>query len=163
MSRALPGAREQGQARPDDHDTRMRTAAARRTPSLPRRRRWPLPTGANMAERQPRSGGEDLGLLALDLVGCDNSAVTQVAQLGQLVGRRLRTRGLLDIVTEFPVLLLRLPRGPLVHLAAAGDQVDQDTDQRDEQHEQEPQRLRPTGQVMAAEDIDEDIDQNPDP
>src|SRR5512146_90192 len=148
--------------------TRVRRAAARRTPSLPRRRRWPLPTGANMAECQPgrrccsgsklalsatssvmparnRSGGENLGLLALELVGRDDSAVTQVGQLGQLVGRCLRARGLPDVAAELPVLLLRLLHGPLVHLAAAGDQVDQDTDQRDEQHEQEPQRLRPAG------------------
>src|SRR6266581_3340778 len=86
--------------------TRMRTAAASRTPSLPRRRRWPLPTGANMTERQLH--------------------------------------------------------GPLVHIPAADDQVDQDADQRDEQHENKPQCLRPAGQVPAAEDVDEDIDQNPD-
>src|SRR5208282_4199096 len=89
---------------------RARTAAASRTPSLPRRRRWPLPTGANMTERQPprrrrsvvelslsarfsvipgarHSLGQDLGLLALELVGRDNAPVAQVSQLGQLVGR----------------------------------------------------------------------------
>src|ERR1700757_2714716 len=93
------------------------TAAASRTPSLPRRRRWPLPTGANMTERQPRrrccSGselvlsttssvispfwrsGENLGLLALELFGRDDAAVTQLGQLGELVGRARRTRGLL--------------------------------------------------------------------
>src|SRR5690348_13383676 len=141
--------------------TRVRRAAARRTPSLPRRRRWPPPAGASMAERQPcrscsggelapsaassvmsprmRSGGEDLGLLALELVGRDDSAVTQVGQLGQLVGRVLRTRGVLDVATELLVPLLRVLHGPLLHRAAAGDQVDQDADQRDEQHEQEPQ------------------------
>src|SRR5690349_24016387 len=167
--------------------TRMRRAAASRTPSLPRRRRWPPPTGANMAERQPRrsccsageqvlssvtcsamplrkrSGGENLGLLALELVGRDDAAVTQVGQLGQLVGRVLRTRGVLDVATELLVPLLRVLHGPLLHRAAAGDQVDQDADQRDEQHEQEPQGLRPAGQVMAAEDVDEDVDQDPDP
>src|SRR5690348_15345053 len=166
---------------------RTRTAAASRTPSLPRRRRWPLPTGANMTERQPRrrccsagelalwmtssviptfwrSGGEDLGLLAFELFGRDDSAVTQLGQLGQLVGRGLRTpRGVLDVLAELPVLLLCLLLGALLHAAAAGDQVDQDADQRNEQHEDEPQCLGPAGQVMAAEDIDEDIDQNPDP
>src|SRR5690348_10748557 len=167
--------------------SRVRRAAARRAPSLPRRRRWPLPTGANMAERQPRrsccpgselalssvtssvmapckpSGGEDLGLLALELVGRDDPAVTQVGQLGELVGGCLRTRGLLDVAAELLVPLLRILHGPFLHLAAAGDQVDQDADQRDEQHEQEPQRLGPAGQVMAAEDVDEDVDQDPDP
>src|SRR5215470_13895420 len=95
--------------------TSERTAAASRTPSLPRRRRWPLPTGANMTERQPRkgccsagelalwttssviptfwrSGGENLGLLAFELVGRDDAAVTQLGQLGQLVGRVPGTR-----------------------------------------------------------------------
>src|SRR5215468_7861730 len=165
---------------------RVRTATASRTPSLPRRRRWPLPTGANMTERQPRrrcccggelvlwatssvirnrwcSGGENLGLLALEFLRRDDAAVTQVGQLGELVGRVPRTRGVLDVGAEFPFLLLRLLHGALVHLAAARDQVDQDADQRDEQHENEPQCLRPAGQVPAAEDVDEDIDQNPDP
>src|SRR5215472_9201943 len=129
-----------------------RTAAARRTPSLPLRRRWPLPTGANMTERQPRknccsgtelslsarspvipakllSGGQDLGLLAFELGGRDNPAVTQLGQLGQLVGRVPRARGILHVGAELLILLLRLLHGPLVHRAAADDQVDQDADQ----------------------------------
>ena len=56
-----------------------------------------------------------------------------------------------------------LLRGPLVHRVAAGDQVHHDADDRDEQHEQEPQGLGPAGQVPAAEDVDEDPDQDPDP
>jgi hypothetical protein len=34
---------------------------------------------------------------------------------------------------------------------------------RDEQHEQEPQRLGEAAQVMAAEDVDEHRDKDPDP
>jgi hypothetical protein len=52
---------------------------------------------------------------------------------------------------------------PLVHRAAAGDQVDQHADERDEQHEQEPSGLGPAGQVMTAEDVDKHHDQDPDP
>src|SRR5690242_8881385 len=160
--------------------TRTRTAAASRTPSLPRRRRWPLPTGANMTERHPRtrccsggalapwmtssvipvhrhSGGENLGLLALELFSRDDSAVTQFGQLGELVGGARRTRGLLDVGAGFRIRLPRLLLGPFLHAAAPDDQVDQDADQRDEQHENEPQCLRPAGQVMAAEDVDENI------
>src|SRR5689334_18461891 len=37
--------------------TTAKMAAARRAPSLPRRRRWPSPTGANITDRQPRSNG----------------------------------------------------------------------------------------------------------
>src|SRR5271165_4172839 len=166
--------------------TKAKTAAASRTPSLPRRRRWPSPTGANMTERQLRrrdcsgtelslsarpsviplklpSGGQDLRLLLIELRGCDDPSVAQVSQLGQLIGRARRTRSLLDVAASLLILLLRLLRGPLVHRAAAGDQVDQDADQRDEQHEDEPQRLRATRQVVAAEDVDEDVDQDPDP
>src|SRR5580692_9240437 len=165
---------------------RARAATARRAPSLPRRRRWPLPTGANMTEPQPRrrlrsaaelslvarfsvisahrhSGRQDLGLLALELVGRDNATVAQVGQLGQLVGRVALIGGLLDVAADLLVLLLGLLLGALLHLATPGDQVDQDTDQRDEQHEHEPQRLRPARQVVAAEDVDEDVDQDPDP
>ena len=56
-----------------------------------------------------------------------------------------------------------LPNRALVHRAAADDQVDQHADQRDEQHEQEPQSLAPAGQVRAAEDVDENGDQDPEP
>jgi len=80
--------------------------------------------------------GQDLGLLALELISGDDPAVAQVGQLGQLVGRVPRARGILDIGAERLVLLLRLLPGPLLHRAAAGDQVDQHADQRDEQHEQ---------------------------
>src|SRR5215510_7740820 len=88
---------------------------------------------------------QDLGLLTLELLGRDDTPVAQVSELGQLFRRALRACGLLDITAEGLVLLLRLPRRPLLHAPAAGDQVHEDTDQRDEQHEQEPQRLGPAG------------------
>src|SRR4029077_2195310 len=71
--------------------------------------------------------------------------------------------GLLDVLAELLVLVPGILHRPLMHRAAADDQVDQHADQRDEQHEQEPQRLGPPGQVTAAEDVDEDPDQDPDP
>ena len=42
-----------------------------------------------------RSGGENLRLLTFELVGRDDSAVTQLGQLGELVGCVSRTRGVL--------------------------------------------------------------------
>src|SRR5206468_12403104 len=103
---------------------RASAATASRAPSLPRRRRWPSPTGANTAERQPdlspgreelarsarssampgklplsSSGGENLGLLALELLGGDDAPVAQVGQLGQLVGRVRTACGVLDVAT----------------------------------------------------------------
>src|SRR5215475_2543473 len=113
--------------------------------------------------RAKNRSGQDLGLLALELLGRDDTPIAQVRELGQLVRRAGLARGLLDITTEGRVLLLSLLRGPLMHAAAADDQVHQDTDQRDEQHEQEPHRLASAGQVLAAEDVDEDGDQDPEP
>src|SRR5215467_5156516 len=116
-----------------------------------------------VASRAKDRSGQDLGLLALELLGRDDTPVAQVSELGQLGRRALLACGLLDITAEGLVLLLRLLCRPLMHTAAAGDQVHQDTDQRDEQHEQEPQRLAPAGQVLAAEDVDEHGDQDPEP
>src|SRR5271157_3846617 len=115
------------------------------------------------ADCGPRSG-HDLGLLAFELLGRDDAPVAQVSELGQLVSRAgWRTRSLLDVGAQFAVLLLRLLHRPLLHAAAADDQVNEDTDQRDEEHEQEPEGLGPAAQVMAAEDVDEYVDQDPDP
>src|SRR5215468_8531288 len=113
--------------------------------------------------RAKNRSGQDLGLLTLELLGRDHTPIAQVRELGQLVRRAGLARGLLDITTEGRVLLLSLLRGPLMHAAAADDQVHQDTDQRDEQHEQEPHRLASAGQVLAAEDVDEHGDQDPEP
>src|SRR5215813_8064107 len=118
--------------------------------------------GFTVSRAKDRSG-QDLGLLTLELLGRDDTPVAQVSELGQLFRRALLACGLLDIAAERLVLLLSLLRSPLMHAPAAGDQVDQDTDQRDEQHEQEPQRFGPAGQVMAAEDVDEHGDQDPEP
>src|SRR5580704_2061514 len=108
------------------------------------------------------SGGQDLRLLLLELLGRDDAPVAQVGELGQLVGR-IRTCDLLDVAAGCLVLLLRRLYAVLVHLAAPDDQVDQDPDERNDQHEQEPQRFAPAGQVRAAEDVDEDGDQDPEP
>jgi hypothetical protein len=70
---------------------------------------------------------------------------------------------LLDIGAGLLLLLLCSLYGPLLHRAAAGDQVDQHANERDEQHEQEPQGLGPARQVMASEDVKKHHDQDPDP
>src|ERR1700736_7023871 len=96
--------------------------------------------------------GKDLRLLALELRGRDHSPVTQVSELGQLV-RGAGPRGLLDVVAELLVLALCLPCRPLMHLAAAGDQVDQNAEERDDHHEQDPQGLGPARQIMTGEEV----------
>src|SRR5580693_2196371 len=92
-------------------------------------------------------------------------AIAKVSQLRQLVGRagRCLRRCLLDIPARFCILLLHLMHRPLMHRATTDDQVDQHADQRDEQHEHEPQGLGPAGQITAAEDVDEHRDQDPEP
>src|SRR5215471_19937241 len=109
------------------------------------------------------ASGQDLALLAFELVGRDDAPVAQVGQLAQLVRSAFGARSLLDVLTELLLLKLRVLLGVLMHLAAAGDQVHQNPDQREEQDEDEPQRLGPTGQVMAAEKVDEYGDQDPEP
>ena len=49
------------------------------------------------------------------------------------------------------VLLVGLPNRSFVHRAIPDDQVKQHADQRDEQHEQEPQGLGAAGQIRTAE------------
>src|SRR5215472_17573742 len=65
--------------------TRARTARTRRAPSLPRRRRWPSPTGAKKTERQPRRGcasGTEPVLLTV-------SSTTRANFLAVFAGRHL--------------------------------------------------------------------------
>src|ERR1035441_4885882 len=90
------------------------------------------------------SSSKDLCFLALELLSRDDTAVTKVSQLRQLVrgSRRSVRRGLLDVAAAIGLVLALSPLvRPLVEAAAAGDQVDQHADQRDEQHEQEPEGL----------------------
>src|SRR5215475_6933004 len=82
----------------------------------------PWPTGP------PRRSGQDLGLLPFELLGRDDTTVAQVGELGQLIRRALRSGGLLDVGAELLILALRLLHRVFVHLAAAGDQVDQHAD-----------------------------------
>ncbi len=54
-------------------------------------------------------------------------------------------------------------RRVLGHLVAAGDEVDEHAEVRDDDDEDHPQRLGPAGEVVAAEDVAEDDDQDVDP
>src|SRR6516162_11296324 len=100
---------------------------------------WALVVPGFAAAAPRNRSGQDLGLLALELLRRDDTPVAQVGELGQLVRRAGLARDLLDVPAERLVLLLSPLGSPLLHAAAAGDQVHQHTDQRDEQHEQEPQ------------------------
>ena len=56
-----------------------------------------------------------------------------------------------------------LGRGPLVHRPAAGDQVHQRAQPRDDDDEQGPERLAPSGQLVVPENVGQDRDEQPDP
>ena len=94
--------------------------------------RPPSPSGWNgLTSSRPwlcGSGGclEDLLLALLEVGFCDDAAVTQVSQLGELVGGAGLVRCLLDIGAERAVLFLGLGDIPLGHLGAACDQVHED-------------------------------------
>src|SRR5262249_17955395 len=53
--------------------------------------------------------------------------------------------------------------GALLHRVAARDEVDQHAEVRQDDHEDAPQRLAPSAEVVAAEDVAEHDDQQPDP
>jgi hypothetical protein len=57
---------------------------------------------------------------------------------------------------------LRLDRA-VTHATATGDQVDQRRQERDEDQEEHPGRLPPTGQLVVTEEVTDDRDQDPDP
>src|SRR5664280_800455 len=108
---------------------------------------------------------EKLRLLAVELLRRYDPPLAQVRQLRELIGGAGRRAGghLLDVATEGILLNLCLLNRPLMHLPAADYQVDQDTEDRKDQHEQHPQRLAATRQVPAAEDVHIDCDHQPDP
>jgi EAL domain-containing protein (putative c-di-GMP-specific phosphodiesterase class I) len=129
----------------------------------------PFARAAGRTTERARSGserrsGQDSGLLGLELLVGDHTAAVEIGQLGQFVGR-----GRTGAAGHRPdVVLLRLLQGgrrrsgPLLHLAAVNDQVDQDTEERQNDDEERPERLAPAGHA-AAEDVTEHRDQQPDP
>ena len=111
------------------------------------------------------ASGENPGLFLLELLGGDDVAVPETGQLLQLVcPTRRRACGCgREITAGTERSRLELPDRPVVHGPAADDQVHNHADQREDQYEQEPQRLGAAGQVMTAEDVDEYRNQGPDP
>src|SRR6478609_8381203 len=91
--------------------------------------------------------GEEFGLGLVELLGGDRALFFQVVQLVQFVGG-----GAVGLrLHVFVEMLFRVGLGfdrAVAHTAAAGDQVDQGGQERDEDEEQDPGGLRPSGKLV---------------
>jgi len=89
-----------------------------------------------------------------------NPQVAQADQLRQLFrsagGRACRR---LDVAAGRRVRLLGLPHISLCHRAAACDQVDEHAEKWQDDDEDQPQRLTPATEILAAEDVDDDAEE----
>ena len=118
---------------------------------------------ARLLARRPL--GENLRLLAFELLSGDHAAVAEVGQFGELVGPAGRSgcRGLLDVLPKGLVLGLRPVAWPVRASSCRGRSDRSARRAGEDQHEQHPQRLHTPGQVGAAEDVDEHHDEEPNP
>src|SRR5262245_13631719 len=107
---------------------------------------------------------ERLRLQSLELVAVDGAGVEQGLRLLDLIGRPWRAAG--DGANVGGEAVLRVAhrlRGAGAHPAAAQDHVGEHADQGEEDHQDDPERLGDAGDLMIAEQIAKDIDQQPEP
>src|SRR5664280_3780782 len=132
---------------------------------LPRWRRRPPESRwwtVEAATGGPAESAEQLGLLGIELGIGDDSLGLEIGQFRQFVHTAARGAGsLLHVGIEGLLLLCRLGLGAFVHLAAAGDQVHEDAEEREDDHEDHPQGLCPSAEVAAPEDVREHDDEEP--
>ena len=84
----------------------------------------------------------------------DRALVAENGQFGDLLGgARLIPCRVLNVVPKRLILTLRLGKGSLVHRPAAGDQVHQRAQPRDDDDDQDPERLAPSGQLVVPENV----------
>src|SRR5262249_59966196 len=97
------------------------------------------------------------------LVLSDRTAVEQLLAFPDLLARVVLRSDGPDVVVRLRLRLLRLLDVPLRHRAPLTDQVDERTEERQKDQKDRPERLGPAPDVVAAEDVREDRDQEPDP
>ena len=108
--------------------------------------------------------GEKLGLLRCELIVGDHTSASQLGQLGQFVGNTTGGAGSLANKGVHVVLLRAGPSHVAVaHAVTAHDHVDQHPDQWQLHHHNEPPGPRPATHVMAAEDVDHDVEEDEQP
>src|ERR1700749_3174075 len=85
----------------------------------------------------------------------DRPGVEELLAPGDLVGGGAGRGDRAYIGVPLRLLRLRPRLGPLAHALTLGDQVDEDAEEREDDHEQRPARLGPAADVMPAEQVAE--------
>jgi hypothetical protein len=109
-----------------------------------------------------RASGEQLGLRLLELRVGQLPAVVEFGELGKLVDlARACASGRLEALERYslrPILFLMF-----VQSVTTNEQVCEHADEREDDDEEDPERLGRVREVMAAEDVEHDTDRDPDP
>ena len=146
-----------GRARPADradHPQRARHAWA--SGATPRRGAGPAPT--------PRAGqASSLAFWAANSSSVSAPLSFRSASLSIWSATLLASRRLPHLGVEALLLCSGVVDRPLGHRVPADDQVDEDAEERHEDHEDGPRRLAPAAQVAAAEDVAEHPEQQHQP
>src|SRR5215216_5016269 len=107
----------------------------------------------------PRLGADQLRLHPRELLVGDRALLLQVVELVDRCG----PRGLADVALEMPPDLGLLLDGAVPHAVSAHDQVDEGGQERDEDQEEDPDRLRPSRQLVVPEEVADDREEHHDP
>src|SRR5918995_7513985 len=108
-----------------------------------------------LRERHP------LDPLELGLV--DGATVEKLLRLGDLVARPFLGRDVAHVLLELTAPRPCVGRAALGHLLALRDHVDEDPEKGQHDYEQRPRGLPPARDVVAAEEVREHRDQEPEP
>ena len=123
------------------------------------------PARAGTAERRPQRWTQLARILAL-AVSYSTSVMwprLRRRELRQLIGLAGATGRFLDVALEGRVSCLGVGHRVLRHVVATGDQVHEHAEERQEDHEEQPQRLGEAAHLVAAEDVHDHVEQGHQP
>ena len=127
---------------------------------------WPGTALAATAPGGPQlfsGSGERLGLDRVVLLLIDGAAFEQPLGLLDLGRRTGRAGDRPDVLVRLGLLRGHLFCPPPRHIVAVGDQVDEDAEEREEEHKEEPEGLLPAARITPAEDVSDDVEQQHEP
>ena len=110
-----------------------------------------------------RPSGERLGLDRVVLLLIDGAAFEQPLGLLDLCRRAGRAGDRPDVLVRLGLLRGHLLCVPPRHIVAVGDQVDEDAEERGEEHKEQPEGLLPAARITPAEDVSDDVEQQHEP